>query len=82
MIRDRCVFGIEPLGRGIEQMKTFGGNARDHFRRDPAPGERFTDAKEATGARDRSEDRIGIERFDRAKIDHFDLEAFPREFLR
>ena len=57
-------------------------DARDHFRRHAAPRERFADAKQSPGARDRREHGVGIERLDAAQIDHFDLDAVGAELLR
>ena len=82
VIRDRRVFGVDARRRGIEQMKSFGRDARDHFRRHAAPRECFADAKQPSGARDRGEHGVGIERLDRAQIDHFDLDAIRAELLR
>ena len=41
-------------------------HAGHHFRRDPAPGERFSDAKDASGAGDGAEQGLGIQRLHRA----------------
>ena len=69
-------------GRGIEQVKSFGRDARDHFGRHAAPRECFADAKQPAGARDGREHRFGIERLHRAQIDHFDFDTFGAELLR
>ena len=82
VIGNRCVLRVDARRRGIEQMETFGRDARDHFRRHAAPRERFADAKQSAGARDRREHGIGVERLDRAQIDHFDFDAFGAELLR
>jgi hypothetical protein len=39
MIRDRCVFRINPLRRCVQQMKTFGRNSRNHLGCYAAPWE-------------------------------------------
>ncbi len=57
-------------------------DARDHFRRHAAPWECFADAKQAPRARDRCQHGVGIERFDRAQIDHFDFDSIGAELLR
>ena len=43
------------------------------FRGDAAPRERFTDAKQSSGARDRCEHRVGIKRLHAAQIHDFDF---------
>ena len=82
VIGNRRVFGVDARRRGVEQMESFGRDARDHFRGHAAPRERFADAKQPSGARDRSEHGVGIERLDRAQIDHFDFDAVRAELLR
>src|ERR1700731_3184333 len=41
VIRNRRVLRVDARRRGIEQMKTFRRDARDHFRRHAAPRERL-----------------------------------------
>jgi hypothetical protein len=45
VVGNGSIFGVEALGRGVEQPKTFGGHTRDDFRRDASPGEGFADAQ-------------------------------------
>ena len=45
MIRNRRILGVDSRRRGIEQMETFGRDARDHFGGHAAPGESFADRK-------------------------------------
>src|SRR5437588_9452897 len=52
MIWNRSVFCIDAYRRGVEQMKSFTGHTRDHFRRRAAPRERFANAKQTTGPGD------------------------------
>src|ERR1700758_662768 len=79
MIRNRRVFRIEALRRGIEKMKTFGAHTRDHLRRRAAPGERFSHAEQPARSRYRRQYRVRIEWFHRAKIDDFHFKPIPRE---
>src|SRR6266581_2843318 len=81
MIRNRCVFRVDTLWGRIEQMKPFARDARNYFRRYAAERKRFPHAKQTAGARNRGENRFGVERFDRAKIDNFDFKTFARELL-
>ena len=66
------------LRRSVQQMEAFFGNARDDFRRDAAPRERFTKGEQASGTGHGGKHRVEIERFDRAQIDHLDLPAVRR----
>src|SRR5438876_2645960 len=81
MIRNRCVLRVDALRRGIEQMETFARHPRDHFCRRAAPGKRFADAKQASGAGDGGKHSIGVERFNRAKIDNFYFKPFTSELF-
>src|SRR5436305_1130897 len=82
VIRNRGVFGVDPRRCGIEEMESFGCDAGDHFRRHATPRERFADAKQSPGARDRREHRGGIERLHATQIDHLELDALGAELLR
>src|SRR5205085_4557280 len=81
MIWDRCIFRVDALRRGIEEMKAFARDSRYYFRRCAAPRKRFADAEQAAGARNRCENGFGIERFNRAKIDNFYFKTITNQFL-
>src|SRR6266487_6534294 len=81
MIRNRRVLRVYPLRRRVEQMKSFAGDARNYFCRDAAKRKRFSHAEQAPRARNRGQHRVGVERFDRAKIDNFDFKTFARQLL-
>src|SRR5712692_9542630 len=81
MIRNRRVLRVDTLRRRIEQMKPFARDARNYFRRYAAKRKRFPHAEQAAGACNRREHRVGVERFDRAKIDNLDFETFACELL-
>src|SRR5207302_3051099 len=81
MIRNRCVFRVETLRRGIEQMKALTGDPCDDLSGRAAPRKRFADAEQTSRARNRRKHRVSIERFHRAQVDNFNLESVTREFL-
>ena len=78
---DWGIFGVEALGGSVEETETFGGHAGDDFGGDSAPRPGFADGEESAGAGHAGEDGIGVERFDRPKIDDLDFPAFGGEFL-
>src|SRR5436309_15047136 len=82
MVWNWRVLGVHAAGRGIEQMKTFAGYARDHFRRHATARKCFADAKPPAGARDGSEHGLRVQRLHGAQIDHFDFVTFGAELLR
>ena len=43
MIRDGGVFGVEALGRGVEEAEPFSGDTRDNFSGDASPWPGFAD---------------------------------------
>src|SRR5439155_12235561 len=51
MIWNRRVFCVDAHGRGVEEVKSFAGDACDHFRGRATPGERFADAKQTSRPR-------------------------------
>src|SRR5215471_9314666 len=81
MIRNRCVFRVETLGRGIKQMKTLVGDPCDDFGSRSAPRKRFANAKQATCACDRCKHSVGVQWLNGAQIDNFNLQTFARELL-
>src|SRR6059058_1901500 len=60
-------------------MKTCAGHPRDHLCRHATPRKCFAHAKQTSGASDGSKHNVSIERFNRAKIDHFNFESLARE---
>ena len=55
---------------------------RRDLRAEAARGERFVDDQQPAGLRDRAQDRLGVERRDRARIDHLDRDALARRAAR
>src|SRR5438874_12558293 len=55
MVRNGSILGVNPRRRGIEQMETFSGNARDDFGGHATPRKRFGDRQETAGSGDRGQ---------------------------
>src|SRR5438045_9535717 len=81
MVRDGSILGVNPRRRGIEQMETLSGNARDDFGGHATPRERFADRQESSGSGNRGQHSGGIEWFHRTQIDYLDLESLFRDIL-
>jgi hypothetical protein len=77
----RSVLGVEALRGDVEKAEALRRDTRDDLGTDAAPRPRLADAKQTACAGDGCENRIGIERLNRAKIDDFDLVAILGEFL-
>ena len=60
MIRDRSVFGVDALRRGIEQVETLRSYACHDLGGGAAPGERLAHAEQPARACDGRQDRIGV----------------------
>src|SRR2546423_10103925 len=81
MVRNGSILGVNSRRRGIEQMETFGRDARDDFGGHATPGERFADRQEPAGSGDGGQHSGGIEWVYRAPIDYFDFETLFRDIL-
>src|SRR2546430_16133953 len=71
MVRNGSILGVNPRGRGIEQMETFGGDARDDFGGHATPGERFAGRQEPAGSGDGGQHSGGFAWVSRAHVGLF-----------